>query len=56
MADHLNYKYVCFMDKLEFPILEVFPEIILCSPGKRNWMEGCSFKYSNERQNPNPNR
>ena len=27
MADHLNYKYVCFMDKLEFPILEVFPEI-----------------------------
>lgn len=27
MADYLNYKYVCFIDKLVFPILELFPEI-----------------------------
>ena len=43
MADYLNYKYVCFIDKLEFPILELFLETVLCSPGKRNWMEGRSI-------------
>lgn len=27
MVDYLNHKYVCFIDKLEFPVLKVFPGI-----------------------------
>lgn len=45
MADYLNYKYVCFIDKLEFPILKLFPETGSVQPWEEE-LDGGTFHLS----------
>ena len=54
MADYLNYKYVSFIDKLEFPVLKVFPWIgSVCPEEERLHRGGFPAEHSQEKQNPN---
>ena len=51
MADYLNYKNVCCIDKPEFLSSSFFLRLVLCVQGR--WTAGRGVEHSHEKQNPN---